>query len=527
MLTFTHKLAGGPFDRRDDRNQMSASAGGAVTVTLDPEHHRGAIDDRLFGSFVEHMGRCVYTGIYEPGHPSADEQGFRGDVAELVRELGVTVVRYPGGNFVSGYQWQDGIGPRADRPRRLDLAWRSIETNQVGTDEFLQWAARLGIEPMMAVNLGTAGIIDAASLVEYCNVGAGTYYSDLRRAHGAEDPYGVKLWCLGNEMDGPWQTGHVSADEYGRKALQAANAMKLVDPSIELVACGSSSHWIDTFGYWESAVLEHTFDVVDYVSMHAYYEQYGDERASFLASGAAMDRFVDDVVATVDAVAARKHSRKRLKISFDEWNVWYLSRFAGTENTDIDVSGPRIEDVYSKLDAVVVGDLMMSLINHADRVRVGCLAQLVNVIAPIMTEPGGSAWRQSIYYPIAETIRAARGRRSLVARVECSEYATDRHGDVPTHAAAAAFDPAAGALAVFLTNRMNEPTPVVLDLRRFAPVTGAVARGITGDDAGPLHGSAAAAARPVELDAPVLQDNVARLVLPPQSWTVLQVQASV
>jgi alpha-N-arabinofuranosidase len=495
------------------------------TVTIEPDAHRGEIDSRLFGSFVEHMGRCVYTGIYEPGHPSADEDGFRVDVADLVRELGVTVLRYPGGNFVSGYRWQDGIGPKDQRPRRLDLAWRSIETNQVGTDDFLRWTARLGVEPMLAVNLGTAGILDAANLVEYCNIAGGTHWSDLRRANGSPDPYGVKLWCLGNEMDGPWQTGHMSADEYGKLALQAANAMRLVDPSIELVACGSSNHRMRTFGYWESTVLEHTFDAVDYVSMHAYYQEHGDDRASFLASGAAMDMFIDDVIATVDAVAARKHSRKRLRISFDEWNVWYQSRFAGVEATDIDVSGPRIEDVYGTVDAVVVGDLLISLINHADRVGVGCLAQLVNVIAPIMTEPGGSAWRQAIFYPLAETIRRARGRRSLVARVDAGELQTKAHGDVPLLAAAASHDPASGAVSVFLTNRDEHPMEVEVRHQGFVGWDDARAETVIADDRGALRGGdAAATARPAAAQqAPKTVDDVTTITLPPRSWTVLTV----
>ena len=284
-------------------------------VRLDARRDRGALDRRLFGSFVEHMGRCVYTGIYEPDHPTADEHGFRADVEALVRELGVTLVRYPGGNFVSGYRWEDGVGPRERRPRRLDLAWRSIESNEVGTDECLPWAERNGLSPMMAVNLGTRGIQAAADLVEYCNLPGGTHWSDLRRGHGREAPYDVRLWCLGNEMDGPWQVGHTTATEYGRKAAAAGQAMKLVDPTIELVACGSSNHTMPTFGYWESEVLEHAWDVVDHISMHAYYEELDGDRRSFLASGADMDAFIEGVVATVDAVAARTHSRRTVGTS--------------------------------------------------------------------------------------------------------------------------------------------------------------------------------------------------------------------
>ncbi|WP_433892661.1 alpha-N-arabinofuranosidase [Streptomyces sp. CA-111067] len=492
------------------------------TVTLDPGHHRGTIDRRLFGSFVEHMGRCVYTGIHEPGHPAADAYGFRSDVAALVAELGVTLVRYPGGNFVSGYDWRDGIGPADRRPRRLDTAWRSVETNQVGTDEFLGWAERGGLQPMMAVNLGTAGITEAAALVEYCNTPGGTYWSDLRAANGRREPYGVPLWCLGNEMDGPWQTGHMSAAEYGRIAAESGKAMKLVDPGIEVVVCGSSNHGMPTFGYWESTVLERAWDVADYVSMHAYYQEHDGDRRSFLASGAAMDRFIDDVVATVDAVAARKHSRKRLSISFDEWNVWYWERFAGSESLTLDVSGPRIEDVYSALDAVVVGDLLMSLVNHSDRVRVACQAQLVNVIAPIMTRPGGEAWRQAIFGPIAATAALARGN-SLVARVRGGELSTARHDDVPLLAAAATHDEASGTAAVFLTNRAAEAIDVVLDHRAFGSWGEVSAVCLAAGAEGPLHGGRAVARHAALAPLAVTADGAGttRLTLPPESWAAV------
>jgi alpha-N-arabinofuranosidase len=494
-------------------------------VSIAPDEHRGEIDRRLFGSFVEHMGRCVYTGIFEPDHPSSDEYGFRGDVADLVDELGVTLVRYPGGNFVSGYDWEDGIGPVEERPRRLDLAWRSIETNQVGTDELLRWAARRGLEPVLAVNLGTSGVLEAANLVEYCNLAEDTRWSDLRRRNGSTDPYGVKLWCLGNEMDGPWQIGHKDAHTYGVLAAEAGKAMKLVDPSIELVACGSSQHQMPTFGYWESTVLEHAWDVVDYVSMHAYYEERGGDRRSFLASGAAMDMFIDDVIATVDAVAARKHSRRRLKISFDEWNVWYQSRFAGPERTTIDVSGPRIEDIYSTLDAVVVGDLLISLLNHSDRVGVACQAQLVNVIAPIMTEPGGPAWRQSIFYPMSAVATTARGD-SLITRVSASKLDTEQYGDVPAVAAAATHNPATGEVAVFLTNRASSEAAVQLDIA-FGSWTARTARVVAADDKGPLLGAEAAAnARLVDLDTVRTQERATTLILPPESWATLRVETA-
>ncbi|MFF2451894.1 alpha-N-arabinofuranosidase [Isoptericola sp. NPDC058082] len=448
--------------RPDTAAPDEAPAAAGARVTLHPDFRRGAVDRRLFGSFVEHLGRAVYTGIYEPGHPTADEHGFRRDVADLVHELGVPMVRYPGGNFVSNYVWEDAVGPVEQRKPFLDLAWRTVEPNLVGTDEFLQWAEREGVEPMMAVNLGTRGVAAAAALVEYCNGEAGTGWADLRIANGREKPYGVTLWCLGNEMDGPWQIGQKDAHEYGKLAAEAGKAMKLVDPSISLIVCGSSSMQMPTFGEWERTVLSYTYDLVDHISMHAYYEEIDGDRASFLASGTAMDRFIDRVVASADAVGAERRSDKAITISFDEWNVWYnTTRFGGEENLPIQRDAPRIiEDVYSGLDAVVVGDLMVTLLNHADRVPVACLAQLVNVIAPIMTAPGGEAWRQPTFHPFATTSRLARGT-ALDVRVDAPTYDTAQHGTAPVVTAAATVDDD-GSLGLFLTNRSDRVVEVEL-----------------------------------------------------------------
>jgi alpha-N-arabinofuranosidase len=490
-----------------------------ATVVLDPEHHRGEVDRRLFGSFVEHMGRCVYTGIFEPTHPLADGAGFRSDVAELVKELGVTLVRYPGGNFVSGYDWTDAIGPRERRPRRLDLAWRAIETNQVGTDEFLSWAGGLGLEPMLAVNLGTAGVREAAALVEYCNVAGGTEWSDLRRAHGAPSPYGVRLWCLGNEMDGPWQIGHKSAEQYAALAAEAGKAMRLVDPAVELVACGSSFHEMPTFGYWESTVLEQAGEHLAYLSMHAYYEERDGDTDSFLASGASMDSYIRGVVATIDAVAARRRWSHRIDISFDEWNVWYQSRFPGMDTFPLEVAGPRLEDDYSALDAVVVGDLLSCLLSHSDRVKIACLAQLVNVIAPIRTEPGGPAWKQSSFHVFSSVAANAHGR-SLVTRVRAPELSTRRYGDVPAVVAAATHDPPSGAVALFLTNRA--PTAATVEIRH-PELDGWTTRSVehlAADAVGPRDREGAACLRLSPL-AVAEDERTTSVTLPPRSWAVL------
>ena len=290
-------------------------------LILNKDFTVGEVDERLFGSFIEHLGRAVYNGIYEPTHPSADDQGFRTDVMELVNKLNVPIVRYPGGNFVSGYNWEDGIGDKSKRPVRPELAWHVIESNEVGIDEFQEWAKRAGSKVMQAVNLGTKGPDEARNLLEYCNFPTGTYYSDMRRANGFEEPFDIKVWCLGNEMDGPWQIGAKTAEEYGRIACETAKIMKELDPSIELVACGSSGLGMPTFGKWEATVLEHTYDYVDYISLHSYYGNREKDTASFLACSLDMDKFIKSVSAICDYVKAVKHSDKTVNLSYDEWNV--------------------------------------------------------------------------------------------------------------------------------------------------------------------------------------------------------------
>jgi len=397
-----------------------------VDVQLNRDNEIGQTDRRLFGAFVEHLGRCVYGGMFEPGHPRADKSGFRLDVIELVHELAPTILRYPGGNFVSGYNWEDGVGPVEQRPRRLDLAWMSTETNRFGTNEFIDWCRLAGIEPMLAVNLGTRGADEARSLVEYCNHPAGTALSDLRRKHRWDKPHDVKFWCLGNEMDGPWQMEMKTAAEYGRRAVESAKMMRWIDPTIELAACGSSGRNMPTFGTWEDTVLEHTFEHVEFISLHTYLNNYAGDTAAFLASSDLMDNFIDEVVAIADAVAARRHSKKRIMLSFDEWNVWYRTRRDRQSRVKPNwpVAPHILEEIYTMEDALAFGGACISLLNHADRVKVGCLAQLVNAIAPIMTETGGPAWRQTIFYPFAHFSRFGRGR-VLRAQIDSPTFAAN------------------------------------------------------------------------------------------------------
>ena len=401
------------------------------------------------------MGRAVYGGIYEPGHPKADERGFRRDVLDLVRELDVPVVRYPGGNFVSSFNWEDSVGPVSRRPRRLDLAWKSVEPNTFGMGEFVQWAKAAKTETMMAINLGTRGIDAARDLVEYCNHPGGSYWSDLRKSHGSPESFGIKLWCLGNEMDGPWQVGQKTPDEYGRIAYETAKAIKLFDPKLELDR-------MPTFPQWEATVLDHCYDSVDYLSLHQYYTNYEDDLSTFLASSVGMDSFIDSVVATCDFVKAKKCSKKTMKLSFDEWNVWFHSREADMKNEPWQVGPHLLEDVYTFEDALVVGCILNTLLRHADRVSVACLAQLVNVIAPIMTDNGGSAWRQTIYWPFAYASKYGRGT-SMSVKIDGPKYDNKAYGDVPYLDASAVLAEDGLTLALFCVNRAKEP--MELDLR--------------------------------------------------------------
>jgi len=500
----------------------------SARLAIDPSFVVGPVRRGTFGSFVEHLGRCVYTGIYEPGHPTADAQGFRGDVLDLVREMGVSTVRYPGGNFVSGYRWEDGVGPQEDRPARLDLAWHSIETNEFGLNEFMAWTAAAGIEPMMAVNLGTRGLGEALDLLEYANHPGGTELSDRRRAHGVEEPHDIRMWCLGNEMDGPWQLGHKTATEYGRLCAEVARGMRQQDPGLVLVACGSSGSGMPTFGEWERVVLSEAYDEVDMISAHAYYREE-DDLGSFLASAVDMDYFVASVAATVDAVGVSRKSTKKIAISFDEWNVWYHQ-----EEDPIKASGgrweqaPRLEeDVYTVADAVVVGGLLISLLRNTDRVHSASQAQLVNALAPIATEPGGPAWRQTTFHPFALTSRHAAGEVLRVA-IDSPRYENARYGESDLVDAVATWDAQDGALALFVMNRAQDgSTRVDVPIAGFGELALVEALTLANDD---HHWRASAedatSVVPADNGSARVVEGVLSVDLPPVSWSVVRLRAA-
>jgi alpha-N-arabinofuranosidase len=502
--------------------QVQAGASNRARVIADPARLVATLDRKLFGSFVEHIGRCIYEGIYDPGSKLSGPDGFRKDVMAEVRQLGVPIIRYPGGNFVSGYNWLDGVGPKKDRPRVLNRASNSTESNQFGTDEFVTWCRAVGAEPLLAVNLGTGTPERAADLVEYCNVESGTRWSDLRRKNGVERPYDVKYWCLGNEMDGPWQLGHMPAKEYGLKARDAALQMRTVDPTIRLVACGSSEVGMPTYLEWDRQTLEECYDDVDAISLHHYFgngSETGGDSAKFLAANLMMDRQIQEIMAVCDMVRGRKRSNKQLWLSFDEWNVWYR------KNTDLDMNGQRkeaphlVEEVYNLEDALVVGGLIISLLRHCDRVRLACLAQLVNDIAPLVTNPNG-VMRQTIYYPYAWVLKYGRGNVLNLA-VESESYEVPEIGRVAYVDIAGIFEPESGSTTLLILNRdLVKSREVEIVWRESAPARVGECQVMTGPDL-KAYNSFEAPNRviPQPLEPPKAGARMTFL-LPPHSYTM-------
>ena len=508
------------------RLAVGAASPARTQIYVDSRRTVASLDRRLFGSFLEHLGRAVYDGVYDPGSPLSDSQGFRTDVLDVVRKLGVPIVRYPGGNFLSGYNWLDGIGPVKDRPRVLDKAWDALDTNRFGTDEFMAWCKAAGTEPLMGVNLGNGTPQQAAALVEYCNVPGGTRWSDLRRANGHADPYAVRHWCLGNEPDGPWQIGHPTAQDYGYKAADAAREMRAIDPSVLLTACGSSNSDLPTYLQWDREVLEQCYELVDGLSIHQYYgnsaDQTGGSSAKYLALNLAMDRRITDTIDVCDYVRARKRSPKTLWISFDEWNVWYRKHdFDGHRQ----VAPHQLEEIYNLEDALVVGGLLNTLMRRADRVKISCLAQLVNVIAPIMTDAKG-LYLQTIYYPYRWALEFARGS-VLDLLVNAPTYDVPDMRPVPYIDAAGTVSAETGETSLFLLNRDQQAAreiEIVWEDRAPGDVRSAVV--LTGDDLKAVNSfQAPRRVQPDSLAKPATRGQRTRLELPPRSYSVIQWRA--
>ncbi len=498
-----------------------------VKMVLDKSYVVAPVDKRVYGSFIEHLGRAVYGGIYQPGHPEADADGFRKDVIELVKELDVPVIRYPGGNFVSNFVWEDSVGPLKDRKARLELAWRSLEPNTFGLGEFSKWCDNVNAQIMMAVNLGTRGITDACNLLEYCNHPSGTKYSDLRREHGVEQPYDIKLWCLGNEMDGEWQLGRKTMDEYGRLSQETGKAMKLIDPSIELVSCGSSFMGMPTFPQWEATTLDYNYDYVDYISLHQYYGNLNDDSSDYLAQSDDMEEFIHTVISACDFVKAKKRSKKKINLSFDEWNVWFHSKAEEdniTQRHPWQIAPPLLEDHYTFEDALMVGLMMITLLKHADRVKIACLAQLVNVIAPIMTDEKLGAWKQTIYYPFLHTSKYGRGV-VLHTPVKCPEHETKEHGAVKDVVSVAVFNEEMEEVTVFAVNRnLQEAVKMEADIRSFEGYEAVEKIEMKADNLKARNSLQQETVKPVSVKDVRIEAGMVETVLKAASWNVVRLK---
>jgi len=502
----------------------AASATDPVRIYLDSRRALAPIDRNLFGSFLEHLGRAIYEGIYDPGNKLSDSNGFRKDVMEEIRQMGVPIIRYPGGNFVSGYDWLDGVGPKQDRPRVLDKAWNSLNSNQFGTNEFMTWCKAVGTEPLMGLNLGTGTPEQAAALVEYCNVDKGTKWSELRRKHGYTDAYKVKNWCLGNEMDGPWQIGHITATEYGLRAQDAARQMRYVDPSLKLIACGSSGPFMPTYLEWDREVLEQCYDYVDGLSLHRYLgnnEETGGDSAKFLAMNLSMDKQIEETLAVCDLVRGHKRSAKQLWLSFDEWNVWYRARSGDAVNGHEQEAPHLLEEVYNLEDALLVGGIINTLLRHADRIKLACLAQLINVIAPIMTNANG-LFRQTIYHPYSWGLHYARGS-VLSVLVQSPTYEVSGMGQVPYLDVVATLGDD-GKISLFVLNRdLSKAHTVELNWQDKAPGQVLTSLVLTGNDLKAANDfDAPQRVAPQPLAKPTTSAGKTKFEVPARSYSLIQ-----
>lgn len=433
-------------------------------LILSKDFKIGKTDDRLFGSFVEHMGSVIYNGIYEPSHESADENGFRTDVLQLANELKLSVIRYPGGNFTSDYNWEDGIGPIEKRQTKLNLAWRALEPNTFGLNEFMTWVKKLDAAPIMTINLGTRGIADACHIVEYCNFRGGGYWSELRKAYGIQKPYDIKLWCLGNELDGEWQIARRTAEDYGLLAAEAGKAMKIIDPSIELVAVGSSARHLSSYPEWDRTVLMHNYEQADYLSLHHYINKKGTPTDNYLAMSLDMEKQIQEIIAACDYVKGVKRSNKTMMLSFDEWNV---HKAPDIEYKPWEIGFPFDWCRFNMEDTLVFGSMLLSILRHSDRIKIACQSLLVNTIPMILTEKGGKAWRNPTFYPMLHASLYGRGE-VLRGEMTSPKYDSKDYTDVPKVDTVAVYNAEKAELTVFAINRSDEGILLEVDVRDFS-----------------------------------------------------------
>jgi alpha-N-arabinofuranosidase len=498
-----------------------------ATVILDKDFIIAAVDEKVFGSFVEPLGRCIYHGIYEPGHPRADANGFRRDVLEVIKPLNLTLHRFPGGNYPSTYRWEDSIGPKEQRPRRAEVAWYCIETNEFGINEFADWSKLNGSGIMMTVNLCTRGVLDAMYVLEYCNFPKGTYWSDLRIAHGYPKPHGIKYWCLTNEIDGPWQVGHTTGTAYGMLAREASRGMKRVDKSIKTVLAGSSNPGMPTYPSFDAAALEESYNDIDYLSVHHYISNAKKNTPNYLAKPLSTDQFFRDTISTLDYVKAKLRSSHRVNISFDEFNTWHGVSESDEQRHEEEkiwaIAPPLLEDSYTQEDTVALGGMLITILRHADRIEIACMSELVNCISHIRTSDRG-VWVLPPYYAYLHFSKYGRGT-SLAARIDSPKYDTTDYTDVPYLDAAAVLADN-GDLTVFAINRsLDESLPLELKLRGFSSYR--VEEHIVVESANPRDTNTEQEpekVKPHNRGNAAVQDGLVSALLPRLSWNVIRLK---
>jgi alpha-L-arabinofuranosidase len=432
-------------------------------VSIDLERNLGNIDRNIFGGFAEHLGRCIYGGMYEPDSPLADEKGFRKDVMAALKRLNMPVLRYPGGNFVSGYRWQDGVGPKEDRAVRMELAWHDLEPNSFGTNEFVDYCRTLGTEPYLAVNCGDGDMREARDWLEYCNGTKDTTLVKQRKAHGYEAPHNVKYWGIGNEVDGPWQIGMKTPEEYARAYLEYAKVMKWTDPSIKLLA-SAVSLWSPEFVERTQLLIEQAGKHIDYMAIHWYVGNnkergYRDEDfESYMAISELFEERLSSYEGLIRSLCYAQKIAKPIPIAVDEWNVWYRVHNEG-----------KLEEIYNLEDALVVAMHFNAFIRHAKSVKMANIAQIVNVIAPIFTKPDGMVL-QTTFYPF-EVYSKTCGDTALDVHWAADTFSTPEFDALRRLDVSATLDTENKKMSVYLVNRTEtkeSETTINLLTGRFA-----------------------------------------------------------
>ncbi len=431
-------------------------------IKIDLERQLGYIHPHIFGGFAEHLGRCFYGGISAPGSPLADEQGFRRDVLAALHRLKMPIIRYPGGNFVSGYRWMDGVGPVENRPARLELAWRTVEPNQFGTNEFIQFCRQLNAEPFMVVNCGDGDMREARDWVEYCNGTQNTTLANLRRQHGFDAPHKVTYWGIGNEVDGGWQIGYKTPEEYARAYLEFAKVMKWVDPSIKLIASAVSS-WRAEYVERIQLLLEQAPDLIDYLALHWYVGNPENDFAQYMATSELIEQRISAIEGLINALKLQHKIRRPIAIAVDEWNVWY--RMQGTTQAELN----SLEEKYNLEDALVVAMHFNAFIRHARSVKMANIAQIVNVLAPIFTS-SDSLFLQTIFHPFEIYSRTC-GNIALDVFWTGDTFSVEDYSALRTLDVSATLDDRTRKLALFVVNRSQtaaQDVTITLDGGQFA-----------------------------------------------------------